>query len=208
MAINWRVFRDLEWTDTWVKRLISASTTLAIIASVMTAIVGYYVQESKSGPLVESSELERRAIIRDQLTSMRLQISALQTSVQRSNETFSQVLSGSKSPTGQATSDRDVALLRAEITALKSEVTTMHSSLDALDAALITTPDKALSLPLLRKDLDDFRSASQRDVDSIRLEMGRAYELNKWLIGFLLLAVIGSIVNNLIQARSLPHDSQ
>lgn len=206
MRINWNVFRDLDWPSDGLKQIVNTTTLLALIGFITTSFV-FYLQTSH-GHLFESSEAEQRKLLQDQMQKSQYQIAALESSIQRSNEALSQVLSGSKSTNGSST-EKDITLIRGEITSLKSEVAAMHTSLDALNSALLTTPDKALSIPLLRKDLEDFRVANQRDVDSIRLEMGRAYELNKWLMGFLLAAVLGMIINNLIQSKSAkPADSK
>jgi hypothetical protein len=144
---------------------------------------------------------EQNKIFHDQIEKDEQQIQAMQASISRSNEVLAEVLSHANPQTGLPTYDHDIALLQGEITSIKSDVANMQTSVDKLNAALLTTPDKALAVPLIRKDLDDFRLANQRDIDSMRLEMGRAYELNKWLIGFLLAAVVGTILNNILQQR-------
>jgi hypothetical protein len=200
VSINWRVLRDLEWTDDLLRILIRIFPVVAIVGFMIKT--AYVFLDDAPRHFDSASSIEQQEVLRNQIQKAQSQIVVLETAVQRSNDALAQVLSGMKSQTDAPTSDKDIALLHGEISSLKSDLTTTRSNVDALDAALLNTPDKALSIPLLRKDLEDFRLANQRDVDSIRLEMGRAYELNKWLMGFLLAAVLGMIVNNLIQAKT------
>jgi hypothetical protein len=134
-----------------------------------------------------------------ELQQLRSQIAQTVVANERANAELTQFL---KSNTGAPTASQDFKLLQQQIDSIKSDITTMQTSLDRLNSAILTTPEKALALPLLRRDLDDLRTQDQRDVDAIGLEMGRAYDLNKWLIGFLLAAVLGTIIGNILQARS------
>jgi len=201
MRINWRVFRDIEWTADLARVIISIATFLAFSLFLTTFITGFFHDARRQFFPPTDAQAEGR-LLKEQVQKTQNQIAAVEASVQRSNEAFNQALAAFTPKTGSMDSGRSIALLRGEVTSLKSEVSAMHASLDALNAALLTTPDKALSIPLLRKDLEDFRVATQHDEDSIRLEMGRAYELNKWLMGFLLAAVLGMIINNLIQSKT------
>jgi hypothetical protein len=56
--------------------------------------------------------------------------------------------------------------------------------------------------------MDDFKALTQRDLDSVRSEMARNYDLNKWLIGLILAAVLGTVVNNTLQARTTKAERQ
>jgi hypothetical protein len=85
---------------------------------------------------------------------------------------------------------------------LKSGLTTTQSQMSVLTGAIGNDPEKVLSVPLLRKDVEDWKGSSQREIDSLREEMGRSYELNKWLIGLILAAVIGTVINNMLQAKA------
>lgn len=195
MSINWRVFRDLEWTQELLLRIfILMAVTFFLIMFAASA------WRDARGQFSQVDAQQEAKALREQIEKAQIQIADVKVSVQRSRDTLAQALTATK-PQTRAPTNKEVALLRVEVGSLRSDVATMQTSLDALNSALLTSPDKALSIPLLRKDLDDFRAANQRDVDSIRLEMGRAYDLNKWLMGFLLAAVLGMIINNLIESK-------
>ena len=76
--------------------------------------------------------------------------------------------------------------------------------LDDLDAAIMNNPDKALSVPLLRRDLDTLKIEYQKDIDSSGKQIDRIYDQNKWFIGLMFsmaIGLIGLAISNFIQAR-------
>ncbi|MGB8522819.1 MAG: hypothetical protein WCD43_07625 [Candidatus Acidiferrales bacterium] len=97
---------------------------------------------------------------------------------------------------------RQIALLNQDIDTITSSLTTMRSEIDTINSALVTNPEKALTVPLLRKDVDELKAETQRDMDSLRGEMTRGYDLNRWLIGLILAVLIGTVINNAIQSKS------
>jgi hypothetical protein len=97
---------------------------------------------------------------------------------------------------------RQIALLNQDIDTITSSLTTMRSEIETINSALVTNPEKALTVPLLRKDVDELKAETQRDMDSLRGEMTRGYDLNRWLIGLILAVLIGTVVNNAIQSKS------
>jgi hypothetical protein len=102
---------------------------------------------------------------------------------------------------------RELVLLRQGLADTNSTVVTLQTQVGTLTNALGNSPEKALTVPLLRKDVEDLRAATQRDLDSIRAEMGRNYDLNKWLIGLILAAVLGTVINSVMQSKSSKRDS-
>jgi hypothetical protein len=102
---------------------------------------------------------------------------------------------------------RELGLLRQGLSETNATVVTVQNQVNALNNAIESSPEKALTIPLLRKDVEDLKTATQRDLDSIRAEMGRNYDLNKWLIGLILAAVLGTVINSAMQSKSNKRDS-
>ena len=58
-------------------------------------------------------------------------------------------------------------------------------------------PMKALEVVLLRKDIDNLEKRLQTDLVSVKHEIERVYDLNKWLLGFMItiaLSILGIAV--------------
>lgn len=88
---------------------------------------------------------------------------------------------------------------------LNSQMNSLDERLNKIESAILESPERALSIPLLRKDIgesakrmEEYRAASQSDI-------ARLYEQQRWMlggIGTVLLAVIGGAIT--IIFRSLP----
>lgn len=108
--------------------------------------------------------------------------------------------------------------LRAELTALKSQLGTrspggsslsppttsaFEKRLASLEEAIMDRPDKALALPLLRKEIDDLSRRETEARTATRVEIDRLYEQQKWIlggIGTVLLAVAGGAISILFRS--------
>lgn len=67
----------------------------------------------------------------------------------------------------------------------------LERRMTALEAAIVSDPEKALAVPVLRKDLDNATSTMQIQLTDLRLRIEQTYEIYKWLIGLLITVVIG-----------------
>jgi tetrahydromethanopterin S-methyltransferase subunit B len=95
-----------------------------------------------------------------------------------------------------------LALAKNDIDELRTQVADLHSAIDKLNTIIESSPEKALAVPLLTKDLNDFKTTSQHDTDSLRGEMLRAYELNKWLIGLMLAALLALVLKAAFEPKT------
>lgn len=80
--------------------------------------------------------------------------------------------------------DLDVAALRAELKILKDKIS-------VYDAALLDNPTKALSVPLLRKDIDSLSASSSQAIAMMSSQLERVYDQNKWFIGLVATMAVG-----------------
>lgn len=72
---------------------------------------------------------------------------------------------------------------------LERRVAIIAKRQEELDAILTTSPDKALAVPLLRKDLDAQKENVAQSVASLRASLDQLYDLTKWLLGALAVSV-------------------
>jgi hypothetical protein len=74
----------------------------------------------------------------------------------------------------------------------------------ALDDAIGQSPDKALAVPLLQRDVDNMRESNREELVSTQAEIDRVYDQNKWFIGLMFTMAVGLVtlaVSNLLQVR-------
>jgi hypothetical protein len=84
---------------------------------------------------------------------------------------------------------------------ISKSVTAQGASIESLNRAFLSDPERALSIPLLRKDVDLIRAGNQHDIDALRDDIKANLDLNKWLIGLIAAGVVGTILNNMLQGR-------
>jgi uncharacterized protein YhaN len=172
------------------------ATALYLTTSVQELIKNRDAREAAMEQLRHAQQEQK------QIDDNQVQLDKLTQDLKRIDKSLEQFASQHGKPPDNSESIRQIALLRQDLGALKYEISTIHTSVDRLNDALMTTPDKALMAPLLKKDVDDLKISSQRELDSVRGEMARAYDLNKWLIGLILAAVLGLLANAMIQSKS------
>ncbi len=68
---------------------------------------------------------------------------------------------------------------------LTNQTQEIKASLQALENALTVNPEKALAVPILRKDLDNVEKSLRSELQQTRNEINRMYDLNKWFIGLM-----------------------
>jgi hypothetical protein len=89
-----------------------------------------------------------------------------------------------------------------QVAKLSVELGSARSELRHLTDAVGESPEKALALPLLRKDMDNLRDSYRRELDATQVEINRVYDQNKWFIGLMItmtLALVGLAVSNFLQ---------
>jgi hypothetical protein len=100
-----------------------------------------------------------------------------------------------------------IATMRPEtlrIATLSAELDSVRAQVDKLDDAIGQSPEKALAIPMLKKDVDDLKDDYRRDTDNTQGEINRVYDQNKWFIGLMFtmaLGLLGLAVSNFLQLR-------
>lgn len=89
-----------------------------------------------------------------------------------------------------------------QIKSLSNVVSQTQRRIDNLEGVILDNPSKAIALPLLKKDLDGLRENYQVNSVSVKTDIDRIYDFNKWFIGLMaasLLSVVGLAVANLFK---------
>ena len=77
-----------------------------------------------------------------------------------------------------------------------------------LEDAIQNSPDKALSIPLLRNDIISLKENNLINITNIRNDINRVYDMNKWFLGLIItmtLAVVSMAISTLIKTRKEEH---
>ncbi|MGO9591389.1 MAG: hypothetical protein ACLP3K_15245 [Candidatus Acidiferrales bacterium] len=165
------------------------ATTVALLASIAGLVVAFvgFRQSSAAGDQY-TAEIAKR--LTDANDANAVQIQFLLNELHKNQEFVTQVTSATPAA--------------VRIAKLQTQVNSLQTQLNQLNEAIGQSPEKALAIPLLKKDMDDFRDVYRRDMDSEHAEVDRVYDQNKWFIGLmftLALGVMGLAVSNFVQVR-------
>jgi len=78
----------------------------------------------------------------------------------------------------------------------------LESQQARINDTILASPDKALELPFMRRDLQEIRSVQAEASASLRREVDRIYDFNKWLFGGISLTLVGLGLQSFLAARS------
>lgn len=182
-------FSFLKDLQNWIFSLITLAT-IVYLAYVAINTFTIFRAEEKKLSVLESIE-NKTAIEREQLSDTLKLVKQNVSRLERITD-----LVDDRSQTA-----RSIIALQARTDSINTTISLLNQKLDALSSVITSTPEKALALPLIKEDVEDLRAESGRQADEIRGEMNRMYDMNKWLMGLILAALVGTIVNNVIQAR-------
>lgn len=96
------------------------------------------------------------------------------------------------------------AIIASQIAKVRSEVTELRTELSKSNEVILDNPEKALSMPLLKKDISNLQESYRNDLVALRQEISRVYGQNKWFIGLMFTMAVGLLglaINNLVQSR-------
>jgi BMFP domain-containing protein YqiC len=95
----------------------------------------------------------------------------------------------------------EIATIIRRINALPEDAQTrlrlasLRARIDTIEAALVDSPEKAMSIPILRKDLEALASESRSDIRGLSTEIERIYIAGAWFVSVvaipIALAVLG-----------------
>jgi hypothetical protein len=80
---------------------------------------------------------------------------------------------------------------RQRIDQIGSTQSKLNERLSALESALMTSPEKAVAVPMLKQEVDSLQDRTHSDLDAIRGEIGRLFTLTQWFIGLMFTIALG-----------------
>lgn len=157
----------------WIER---TSTVAAVIATLSGLIAGAltYTKLTKIDvggirvaiPTPESAVSRKIADLVDDVSVLKVQVAEL-----------------TKVPQSVAVS--------AKLQELDAKLTALDAKMIALHNAIMASPEKALEVPMLRRDLLALQNQYESATRSLEREITRAYDTIKWVIGTIVLGILG-----------------
>ncbi|MCP1994320.1 hypothetical protein [Flavobacterium sp. HSC-61S13] len=73
--------------------------------------------------------------------------------------------------------------------------------MENLNKIILDNPEKVLSIPLLKNEIQHLKDQNEKDGKVLKVEIARAYDTNKWIIGLvctMLVSIIALNISNLL----------
>jgi hypothetical protein len=192
-------------------RLALATIALGSLLATAGALIQLAPSGGSSGLTALHEARKERVSLLVQATRDRKRIAELETEVARLNRPSKPARASrpDKKPTSlsQAPSvlqvhalERRLAKTNARLLATATRLTATRKRMSRLETVILSTPNKALALPLLKRDLDNQITVSHNDVAAVENDVNRQYDLMKWILGSLGLAVLAMVGSAVIPA--------
>ena len=168
-------------------RAASVVAAIAAVATIIASFIGAFVKNETDNTVAKYVE-ER---VYEEIAQMR---NELQTELEKLNDVKAQVQALSALPSDSKPPET--------VGALVAKVGSIEARLATLEAGLVENPAKALSTPLLRKDMEALQKSSRESLTATQKEIERIYDQNKWFIGLIAtmaVGVLGLAVSNLFK---------
>lgn len=88
-----------------------------------------------------------------------------------------------------------------KIAEIETDIATLKENMDGINSVIMETPQKALQIPILRKDIEALRNELLVGMKSIEREVSRAYETIRWVIGTILFGILSLSASILFKGR-------
>jgi len=81
--------------------------------------------------------------------------------------------------------------IAAQLSEFESKLIILDSEVKVINKAILQSPEKALEIPMLKKDIATLQKQYENSTALLEREMSRAYETVKWVIGTIVLGILG-----------------
>jgi hypothetical protein len=181
-VVEQEVRRQQKEREASFRRLITITGAVGALSSVALAFWASQVNRSDDLLAAKASVQVERA-----MADREKEITALQRELEAAKN---QLRSSSSTPS----SSSDVAALGKRLDAIEAEQ-------KRLSTVITDSPEKAVSLPLMRRDIDDIKGSQTQVAEALRREIDRVFDINKWIIGGLAAGVLSLIVRDVFRNR-------
>jgi hypothetical protein len=88
-----------------------------------------------------------------------------------------------------------------QIRVLAERLESISRRQNGIEQAIMANPTRALELPMLRNDLNNMREVNAQQLEAIKAGVDQSYDMNKWLLGTIVITIIGLAISNLLTRK-------
>ena len=158
------------------------SAVVAILLSIIAAVLGFYTnKEAEMGLKFENiklSEVSNMSIgtLENDIIAIRSRVEALSDIPQ------------------------DVAVA-AKLVEIETQIASLTQQVTVINNAIMDSPGKALEIPILKRDISSLEKQYVSTTQALEREITRAYDTIKWVIGTIILSILGLGASVFLKAK-------
>jgi len=73
----------------------------------------------------------------------------------------------------------------------------LNIQMQTLNKYILDNPEKVISVPLLKMEIEHLKEQNEKDIKSIKDDISRVYDINKWIIGLVFTMLVSIVVLNI-----------
>lgn len=184
-------------------RLASISVALAGVLIPAIAVTYQFFNWDKKTPSVSTlldSAFQKTFATADEVDQLRTKIPDLEKVLSRAKVLIAE----------HRETDDSLGLNYLGFSALESNVSKIDARLNVLERSIADNPEKALSIPMLRKDQENMSKSIEANKIALSVELDRIYDMQKWILGGIgtvlfaaVTALLSALYNNLMAKKEV-----
>jgi len=152
------------------------AASIAMIATLISAIVA-------TGFLKDTSDISDSFVVINKYT-------VEDKIIKTNNEIIAELASLKKQYQALIKLPKD-SKVNAQILGFKFQLEKLETQMKTINNVILQSPEKALEIPMLKKDITVLKAQYEKSNLALQREITRAYETMKWVIGTIILGLLG-----------------
>jgi hypothetical protein len=191
----------------WRKFIFRGSTILTVVSGLVSAVVAIWVVFSSYERLATERE------VKDVTNQFTISAEDTQYAAARIAEVNSRVSSLQKTLDALTEHLKSISNVPAEsalnlqLQQMQTSVSDLSSRLGKLESVILENPVKALEIPVMKREIDDFKASEKAQLKSVKDSVDRVYDLSKWLLGGIAVSIFSLAVGTLLKSKEAPSPS-
>lgn len=107
-----------------------------------------------------------------------------------------------KAQVAQLTAVPQSVSVSAKLRELDAKVSSINNKLEAMNKTIMASPEKALEIPMLRRDILALQRQYENATTSLEREITRAYDTIKWVVGTIVLGIIALVASVFLRGKT------
>jgi len=84
---------------------------------------------------------------------------------------------------------------------IQKDVEYLNNKFKSIEKVILNSPEKALEIPMLKRDIESLQKQQNLSIQSLGREISRAYDTMKWVIGTILLGIVGLAISVFLREK-------